>query len=137
MPLAPFTTNAHDYLANKYWAVSPFEVGQTRHVKFRLCPATRPERRASSGREHHRNQLLTSAVNRAPVPFQLQARRTFEIVWQPLAAVWLTEQLELDQEALRFSPFLNGRGVVPCGFVHALRRATYAASQRARSTQSD
>ncbi|MEO8183439.1 MAG: hypothetical protein ABI895_31785 [Deltaproteobacteria bacterium] len=40
--------------------------------------------------------------------------------------------LDLDQEALRFDPFRAGRGVTPVGFVHALRRATYLASQRAR-----
>src|SRR4051812_14290757 len=38
--LAPFSTNSHDYLANRYWAVSPFEVGRGRHVKFRLSPAS-------------------------------------------------------------------------------------------------
>jgi len=131
MPLAPFTTNAHDYLANNYWAVSPFEIGQPRHVKFRLSPTKLPEWLSPPVREA-RNALLTSAVERARVPLQLEARQTFELTWQPLATVWLTEPLEIDQEALRFSPFQNGRGIVPCGFVHALRQATYAASQRAR-----
>jgi hypothetical protein len=129
MPLAPFTTNAHDYLANKYWAVSPFRVGQARHVKFRLSPACRTEQ-SSSGLG--RDEALISAVERARVPFRLEARHTFQLTWQPLATVWLTEQLAIDQEALRFVPFQNGRGIVPCGFVHALRRGTYAASQRAR-----
>ncbi|HKO48286.1 MAG TPA: hypothetical protein VJV79_11210 [Polyangiaceae bacterium] len=130
MPLAPFTTNSHDYLANKYWAVSPFRVGQARQVKFRLSPACRTEQQPSSGL--HRDEALISAVERAPVPFRLEVRHTFQLTWQPLATAWLTEQLAIDQEALRFMPFQNGRGIVPCGFVHALRRATYAASQRAR-----
>jgi len=134
MPLAPFTTNAHDYLANKYWAVSPFEVGRRRHVKFRLSPV-KGHHRAQTGSER-RDQALTSAVERAHVPLRLEARYTFELGWHALATVWLTEPLAIDQEALRFSPFQNGRGVVPSGFVHSLRRATYAASQRARPRQS-
>ena len=129
MPLAPFTTDAHDYLANKYWAVSPFRIGQARHVKFRLSPACRTSHPASGV---HRDEALIAAVERARVPFRLEARHTFQLRWRPLATVWLTEELAIDQEALRFVPFQNGRGIVPCGFVHALRRATYAASQRAR-----
>lgn len=133
MPFAPFTTNAHDYLANKYWAVSPFEVGRPRHVKFRLSPLKGYARKA---RSEPRDQALASAVKRAHVPLQLEARDTFALGWQSLATVWLTEPLDLDQEALRFSPFQNGRGLVPSGFVHSLRRATYAASQRARPRRS-
>jgi hypothetical protein len=129
MPLAPFTTNAHDYLANKYWAVCPFQIGQRRHVKFRLSPAYRGESPASGVA---RDQALTSAVEHARLSLQLEARHTFELTWQPLATLWIVEKLEIDQEALRFLPFQNGRAIVPCGFVHALRRATYAASQRAR-----
>jgi hypothetical protein len=49
-----------------------------------------------------------------------------------VARLKLTGWLELDQEALRFDPFRNGRGLRPVGFVHAMRRATYAASQRHR-----
>jgi hypothetical protein len=133
MPFAPFTTNAHDYLANKYWAVSPFDVGRPKHVKFRLSPLKGYARQPSS---ESRDQALASAVERAHVPLRLEARSTFELGWQPLATVWLTEPLEIDQEALRFSPFQTGRGLVPSGFVHALRRATYAASQRARPRHS-
>lgn len=129
MPFAPFTTNARDYLANKYWAVSPFEIGRSRHAKFRLSPLKGYARSASS---EPRDHALASAVERAHVPLQLEARYTFQLKWHPLATVWLTEPLDLDQEALRFSPFQTGRGIVPSGFVHSLRRATYAASQRAR-----
>jgi hypothetical protein len=40
--------------------------------------------------------------------------------------------VELDQEALRFDPFRDGRGITPVGFVHSMRKLTYLASQRAR-----
>lgn len=133
MWLAPFTTNAHDYLGNHYWAVSPFDVGHSRHVKFRLSPVARDSRQADARATHlPRDRALFDAVNRDSGAFRLQSRRTFELRWRTLATVSLLTAVELDQEALRFSPFQNARGIVPSGFVHALRRAAYAASQRAR-----
>lgn len=132
MPLSPFTTNAHDYLGNRYWAVSPFQVGQSRHVKFRLSPQQLEPRPPTSGARMSRDNALLQAVSQASVSLRLEARRTFELGWCTLATVWLTTPLDLDQEALRFSPFHTGRGIVPSGFVHALRRASYPASQSAR-----
>ena len=130
--IAAFSTNSHDYLANQYWAVSPFEVGQARHVKFRLLPPPAGSSHRERAGKRHRNDALRQAVGRAAVPFHLEARRTFELSWQRLCTLWLVEPLDIDQEALRFSPFQNGRSILPSGFVHALRRASYAASQRAR-----
>lgn len=49
--------------------------------------------------------------------------------WEPVAAVRL---LEVDQAALRFWPDRAGRGLVPRGFVEAMRRGTYFLSQAAR-----
>ena len=40
MPFAPFTTNAHDYLDNHYWAVSPFDVGNSIGSGSEKCPAS-------------------------------------------------------------------------------------------------
>lgn len=132
MPLSPFTTNAHDYLDNHYWAVSPFDVGQARHVKFRLSPSG-PDRQQQNRRSRvHRDAALVDAVSKGAVSLRFEARQTFELGWRTLATVWLTAPLDLDQETLRFSPFQTGRGIVPSGFVHALRRAAYPASQRAR-----
>ena len=44
--------------------------------------------------------------------------------------------VEPDPPDLRFDPFAVGRGLEPVGFVHALRVASYAASQRARGATS-
>jgi len=132
MWLAPFTTNAHDYLGNRYWAVSPFDVGQSRHVKFRLSPVERDSPGQDARVRLPRDESLSVGVNRAAIPLRFEARRTFEPHWRTLATVWLSAAADVDQEALRFSPFQTGRRIVPSGFVHSLRRATYAASQRAR-----
>lgn len=132
MPLSPFTTNAHDYLANHYWAVSPFDVGDSRHVKFRLSPTAPDRQQQSRPSRVHRDAALLEAVAKDSISLRLEARHTFELSWRCLATVRLRAPVDLDQEALRFSPFQTGRGVVPSGFVHALRRATYPASQAAR-----
>jgi hypothetical protein len=50
----------------------------------------------------------------------------------PVARVVLLERAILDQERLRFSPFRDGKGISPVGFVSGLRRATYLLSQLAR-----
>lgn len=130
--LSPFTTNAHDYLGNTYWAVSPFDVGHSQHVKFRLSPAAPDAQQRSRMSRRHRDAALLDAVSKGPISLHLEARHTFDLRWRALATVWLTAPVDLDQEALRFSPFQAARGIIPSGFVHALRRATYAASQRAR-----
>jgi hypothetical protein len=52
--------------------------------------------------------------------------------YHPLADVHLRSTLDLDQEALAFSPFHTGRGIHPRGFINHLRRLTYPASARAR-----
>jgi len=127
MGVAPFTTDAGDYLANTYWAVSPFSIGEGRHVKFRLRP-----RRACAPRAPLRDERLARAVAEGEVAWGLEVRRTFTLTWSPLATVLITRPSGIDEEALRFSPFRCGRGVVPRGFVHAMRRPTYAASQSAR-----
>ena len=84
-------------------------------------------------------QLLAGgaeAVSSDRAIYELEARRLARPVyrrsWEPFARLELEGQAEIDPPALRFSPFLDGRGVHPQGFVHHLRVGTYAASQRAR-----
>jgi len=122
---APLFTNAHDFVTNRYWAVSPFAPSMIDHrVELRLSPidpVERPGRRA---------EKLASAVASGHATWLLEARRTLHLRWRPLCKIALTEAATIDQAALRFDPF---RGVLePVGLVHAIRRATYAASQHAR-----
>lgn len=128
--LAPFTTDPHDYFDNAYWAVSPFDAPGLGRVKFRLVP----HRSQDTAREGatSRDAGLLRAVEAGRAILRLEARRTFSLSWTALATVRLTEIADVDQAALRFSPFRSGRGIVPRGLVHAIRRAAYPASQRGR-----
>ena len=128
MPLSPFTTRSDDFLANRYHAVAPFEMGGIGRVKIRLVPASP----AREQRELSRADRFVEAVHAGRAVFVLEVRRTLHRAWVPLARLSLTEISDLDQEALRLDPFRDGRGITPVGFVHALRRATYAASQAMR-----
>jgi hypothetical protein len=53
--------------------------------------------------------------------------------WSHLARVDLTRALPAqDSEAVRFDPYHQAAGLAPAGVLNALRRRSYAASQRAR-----
>lgn len=132
MPFAAFTTNPHDFTANRYWAVSPFEVPGVGRVKFRLSPRSRG-RSATVPREERLRSIVASEVS----SWNLEVRRTFTPSWTPVARLFLERVAIIDQATLRFSPFNSGREIVPRGLVHAMRRATYAASQAARPWLTD
>jgi hypothetical protein len=132
MPFSPFTTQQHDFFANAYYGVSPFEVAPLGRIEWRLSAetagasgSTRRERLANALAAGSASCLLEWAPYTGPLR---RPTRSFS----PLARVRLRGWLELDQEALRFDPFRTGRGVFPVGFVHALRRATYSTSQALR-----
>lgn len=125
--LASLTTHIHDYLANDFYAVSPFDTDDLGKGKWRLVSA-RPATEGGS-----REQRLRFALHHGAATFHLEWRRLGPgRRWRPIALVQLREEVELDQATLRFSPFRSGRGIRPVGLIHALRRSTYAASQRAR-----
>lgn len=132
MPISPFTTDARDFLANRYHAVAPFEGEGVGHCKIRLVPATAPVDRPHTNRA----EKLEAAVRERNARFVLELRPTFTPDWLPIATLTLERFSDVDQEALRFDPFRDGRGLTPIGFVHAIRRAVYAASQAARPTGS-
>jgi hypothetical protein len=127
MPLAPLTTDVHDFLANDYFGVSPFEAPGLGRCYWRL----RPERHTDD--EHaSRAERLRRAVTRSEARLHLEARKDGEHAWTPVAVIALRSLVEIDQARLRFSPFRDGRRIVPHGFVHGLRRGVYALSQHAR-----
>lgn len=132
MPISPFTTRTHDFLANVYFGVSPFEVVGLGRVEWRVAPLA-----PSPAGADRRERLGLAALSRARLSLELAPypgpwHRPDPARFARVAVLELTGELELDQEALRFDPFRSGRGLEPVGFVHALRKATYRASQRAR-----
>jgi hypothetical protein len=126
MPLAPFTTHSHDFFANRYYAVSPFELEGLHRVEFRLDPIDHSPRTGS------RAEKLAAAVAAGKAHFELSARKTLTRTWHPIALISFTAESHLDQEELRFDPFQCGAGIVPVGLVQAIRKRAYAASQSAR-----
>ncbi len=132
LPFAPLATNVKSYLWNHYHGVSPFEIDGIGRVKIR---ARSP--RLRNGRDISRAAHLAWAVAARQAVYTLEVRKLDRPVWrrrwESVAELRLEEPIEMDQSALRFSPFRSGRGLEPVGFVHHLRIAAYAASQRARN----
>ena len=129
MPLAPYLTRSDDFLENHYYAVAPFAIEGAGRVKLRLAPVVRTGQHVGSRRER-----LTRAIEEHRAIFVVEMRETFGTRWDPIAQLVLEAPSAIDQEALRFDPFRTGRGIQPVGFVHAIRKCVYAASQRARPT---
>lgn len=127
MVASPLFTNTHDFMQNKYWAVSPFEHAKLGRIELRLVPIVTPYR---DPRRATRAERLLSAVDAGRAAFWLQARRTLTLRWVTCARVQLERLIVLDQARLAFDPF-RGR-LRPVGLVHAIRRAVYAAGQQAR-----
>jgi hypothetical protein len=125
MVLSPLFTDASDFAGNRYWAVSPFAIEAHRY-ELRLSPVEPPATRGS------RLDRLREAVTAHRAAWWLEARRTLHLRWERVARLSLEHAIEIDQAALRFDPFRTGLGLEPVGVVHAIRRAVYAASQRAR-----
>lgn len=124
MPLAPFVTRYKDFFKNTYYAVSPFEV-QKKLLYFKLTPIS------SSDTNDNRLAMLKENIHQH-ARFQLWMRKTHE-AWVPLAELTLLHELNLDQNKLKFNPFLNGLNIKPYGFVHHLRIGAYRLGQLGRS----
>lgn len=123
LPLGPLTTNVHDFLANRYYAVLPFHAPGLGLVKLRLSP----RQPGSEGKT--RKERLASAIASGRASFRLEVRRErLGSPWLPLAVIELLEIVSIDQQSLAFTPFRAGRGIEPVGFFHMMRAATYASS---------
>jgi hypothetical protein len=133
MPFAPLATRYRDFLANRYYAVSPFQAPGIGRVEWRLTPAAAA--RAGSSRAErlqHAVRASSAELQLEFAPYRAPWNAFDEALFEPLVRVRLVEALELDQARLRFRPFRSGRGIRPMGFIHWLRPLAYAASQSAR-----
>jgi hypothetical protein len=119
---APLTTHVHDFLDNDYYGVSPFFVDGIGLVYLRAV-GSRPQVTGDD-----RGQRLARAVADRTASWRIEARSAGQGQWRPLAQLRPRTPAQIDQAALRFWPFRDGRGVRPRGFVHELRRAAYRAS---------
>lgn len=131
MPFAPLATNFRSFLWNHYHAVSPFEAPGLGRVKLRLRS---PRLRNAAGVSRDRHLRHVTSAGRAVFDLELRRLSASPLArhWEPVVRVQLSAPFDADQAALRFSPFNDGAGLRPVGFVHALRVGAYAGSQSAR-----
>lgn len=134
MPLAPFFTRVGDYLANRYYAVSPFLVPGLGAQKtwLRLTVERRPTESAPH-RWAERRARLENAIEREEAVFVIEASASPWRNFTAVARMRLSQLLPIETPRRAFDPFLNQRGITPCGFIHALRHATYARSRSGRA----
>lgn len=135
MPFSPLTTKVGDYLANDYFAVSPFSIDGGPRVYLRLRPERLPSVEAATGGRNaadRRRRRLERAIANGSAVFVLGVGRGPRGPFAPIASIRLVSIWQRDPPELRFDPFRNGAGIEPRGLVHALRRGVYPASQRAR-----
>jgi hypothetical protein len=124
---AMLRTRRHDYLQNVYYALGTFEALGVGTVELRLVPA-----QAVPSVGDTRRQRLIHAIRRGAAELRLELRHhQLGAAWQPLCELHLLAALEL-AGPLHFSPHNTGVGLRPRGAIHAMRRAPYEASQRAR-----
>lgn len=128
MPFAPFATKVHDYLSNDYFAVSPYSAPGLPWMWLRL----HPQGRSPEAPELTRRELLMQQVEQHR-SLLLQGSESPWGPWTPFLRVSLREVLPGDPPGFEFDPFLDGRGLVPRGFVNALRKGAYAGSRKGRS----
>jgi hypothetical protein len=118
-------TNPHDYLANTYWAITPYEVKGLGRVSLRITAS------GAGGVGAGRCERLEDAVRAGAASLRLEMAPWGTNDYQPLADVRLDSRVELEDE-LRLTPHAAGRGLSPIGFLQGLRVFPYAASHLAR-----
>jgi hypothetical protein len=120
-PFGPFLTKYHDFFWNDYFAVSPFHV-KGKKVYFKLMAEDFKDEKGS------RDQKLRDNIGHAK--FLLMMGHYKE--WHPIAEITLLEESDINQQELKFNPFLNGVGIYPKGFIQYLRIGSYRFSQLGR-----
>ncbi|WP_375772221.1 hypothetical protein NR798_15475 [Archangium gephyra] len=118
-------TNPRDYLANTYWAITPYEVKGLGRVSLRITAT------GAGGAGAARDERLEDAVRAGTASLRLEMAPWGTNDYQPLADVRLDSRVALEDE-LRLTPHAAGRGLRPIGFLQGLRVFPYAASHLAR-----
>lgn len=123
-PVGPFLTSHRDFFANSFFAVSPFNYQDGIYI-FKITPHRYKVIDKRRPQKLHEN-IKSHAV------WRLWMKKGKEC-WKEVADITLEEELLLDQEKLKFNPFLNGLQIYPRGFIHYLRIGAYRMSQSGRS----
>lgn len=129
IPIALFETDQRNFLANVYYGMSPFEMGNQSDMRLRIVPLTQLGNPGSD-----RYDMIRDAVASGEVLFRLEASSmSAPGQWFPLIRIRLQAEVSVDNRATSFWPFRTGQGIRPQGFFNYMRPMTYLASQWARS----
>lgn len=129
IPIALFETDQRNFLANIYYGMSPFELGNQPDMRLRIVPLTQL---GKSGTDRY--DMIRDAVASGEVVFRLEASPVSAPgQWFPLVRIRLQNEVALDDRTTRFWPFRTGQGIRPQGFVQYMRPVPYLTSQWARS----
>jgi hypothetical protein len=112
LPVAFFTTNADDYLGNVYTGGLPYRIdglGRAWVVATPLAPSP-------PGPDRHAR--LAEAVGQGRAWLRLEAVSGADRV--ELATIEIGAELPIDEAALHFDPFRDGRGIHPVGVLQGL-----------------
>ena len=126
LPLKFFTSHHHNFLDNQYYSVLPFRMNPEVVCRFKVTAESihnkslknREDQIIWAQRRHRANFKLWGSFNDGP--------------WIAIAKIKLIKISDIDQEALAFSPFQNGLGIYPFGFLQHLRKGAYTMGQLAR-----
>lgn len=121
-PFGPMLTKYHNFFWNDYYAVSPFEV-RGKKVYFKIMPED------FHNVEGSRDEKLRANIGKSKMILMMGDYKE----WKPIAEMTLLEEMNIDQEELKFNPFLNGLGIYPKGFIQYLRIGSYRFSQLGRT----
>ena len=123
-PISPMLTKYKDFFSNDYYAVAPFKVGREL-VYFKMTPQEH-----GPATENRTTSLFKNIHHHAGWRLFIRIK---DREWIPLADITLQDVIDVDQERLKFDPFLNGLGINPEGFIHYLRVGTYRLGQLGRA----
>lgn len=120
-------TQRHDFLANTYWAVAPYEVEGIGRVSLRLIPS------GGGGEGVDRMDRLQRAIQRDEARLRLEVAPLGSSAYVAVAEIHLGHRLSHEMDsALQLVPGSSGRGLRPSGFLQGMRVVPYATNQFVR-----
>lgn len=122
------TTDVHDFLHNDYRAVSPFRLDGAGLFVLHA-------RGEASGSGATRAERLAQAITSGRAVLHVEARALAsdgDHAARPLVDVALVGRASVPPASLRLSPFHDGLGLRPVGFLAGIRWVAYPVSQLAR-----
>lgn len=122
-----FGLHKFDYFKNLYHTSVPYRIDDgKRDLWIRLVPDMETPGLPKDGPARE-NGLTTAVARQAVLRLEVQPIGDSRQPFVPIAEIRFEEEIEIDQEALHFSPF-TARGFEPHGLLTEVRKSVYPAS---------